>query len=191
MKPRDLGRSMVSERPALAAFAHRLEEVQGLDALATALEPVARVLVAEPRRRAVLQGAWLGHAAHPMLTDLPIGFWTCSGVLDLVGGRRSAPAADLLLGLGLLSAVPTALTGVAEWAETSGGVRRVGALHWVSNSVAVGCYGASWFARRRGRRRKGVLLALAGSTAATFGGYLGGHLVSARKVSTRHASFGG
>jgi uncharacterized membrane protein len=191
MHPRAAMRGRVSQQPALVAFAHRLEEVRGLEALGEVLEPVARTLVAEPRRRAVLQGEWLGHAAHPMLTDLPIGFWTCAGVLDLVGGRRAAPAADLLLSLGLLSAAPTALTGLAEWAETGGGVRRVGALHGVSNTVAVGLYGASWLARRRGRRTRGVLMALGGATAATFGGYLGGHLVSARKVSTRHRSFAG
>jgi uncharacterized membrane protein len=190
MHPRAAVRDRLSEQPALVALAHRLEETRGLDPLASVLEPVARALVAEPRRRAVLQGAWLGHSAHPMLTDLPIGFWTCAGVLDLVGGRRSAPAADLLLGLGVLSAAPTALTGAAEWVETRGGDRRVGALHWVSNSVAVGLYGGSWLARRRGRRTRGVMLALAGATAATFGGYLGGHLVSARKVSTRHRLFG-
>jgi hypothetical protein len=184
-------RRAVSRRPTLVAFAHRLEEFRGLDVLGRALAPAARALVAEPRRRAVLQGDWLGHAAHPMLTDLPIGFWTSVNTLDLVGGRRSAPAADLLLAAGLLSAAPTVLTGIAEWAGTGGGVRRVGALHGVSNSVAVGCYGASWVARRRGSRTRGVLLALCGAGAATFGGYLGGHLVSARKVSTRDPSFGG
>lgn len=190
MKARAAARSMVARRPPLVALAHRLEEVRALEVLGKPLEPVARALVAEPRRREVLQGAWLGHAVHPPLTDLPIGFWTCASVLDLVGGRRSAPAADLLLALGLLSAAPTALTGLAEWAGTGGSVWRVGALHGVSNTVAVGCYGASWVARRRGRRTRGVLLALGGAGAATFGGYLGGHLVSARKVSTRHPSFG-
>ena len=61
-------RRAVSRRPTLVAFAHRLEEFRGLDVLGRALAPAARALVAEPRRRAVLQGDWLGHAAHPMLT---------------------------------------------------------------------------------------------------------------------------
>ena len=35
-----------------------------------------------------LSGTWLGHPLHPLLTDLPIGFWTSAFTLDLLGGRR-------------------------------------------------------------------------------------------------------
>ena len=32
----------------------------------------------------LLRGRPLGHALHPALTDLPIGFWTSAAVLDVV-----------------------------------------------------------------------------------------------------------
>src|ERR671937_183572 len=31
-----------------------------------------------------LHGRWLGHALHPVLTDVPIGLWLASAVLDVV-----------------------------------------------------------------------------------------------------------
>jgi nitrite reductase/ring-hydroxylating ferredoxin subunit len=46
----------------------------------------------------------------------------------------------------------------------------------VSNSTALALYAASLRNRRRGRRRRGVALGLAGLGALTGGGYLGSHL---------------
>src|SRR5690606_4987498 len=105
------------------------------------LAPAARKLIGSPGRRRVLQGHALGHAIHPLLTDLPIGFWTSATVLDLVGGRDSRPAARRFVGLGLLSAGPTALTGWAEWADIDERPqRRVGVVHAVANVTAVVAY---------------------------------------------------
>jgi len=131
-----------------------------------------------------------GHALHPVLTDLPIGFWTSATVLDLVGGKQSRPAATRLLALGLLAAVPTAVTGLAEFEATGQREKRVGVLHAASNSVALACYVSSLSARRNDRHTRGVLLALAGSGATGVSGYLGGHLTAVRKVSSRHPGFG-
>ena len=61
---------------------------------------------------------------HPMLTDLPIGCWTSAFVLDIVGGKKSRPAAQLLVGLGVLSALPTAASGAADWSDTGGRAAR-------------------------------------------------------------------
>jgi hypothetical protein len=44
--------------------------------------------------RRLFDGSWLGHQLHPMLTDLPIGFWTSAFALDLTG-RDYADASDL------------------------------------------------------------------------------------------------
>jgi hypothetical protein len=89
-----------------------------------------------------------------------------------------------LTAIGTISAAPTVLTGLAEWAATEGPARRVGVVHATANAVAVGLYAGSWSARRRGRHGRGAVLALAGMTAATVGGYLGGHMISVLKVST-------
>jgi nitrite reductase/ring-hydroxylating ferredoxin subunit/uncharacterized membrane protein len=117
-----------------------------------------------------------------VLTDLPIGSWTSAFVLDIVGGRRSRHAADLLVGVGVLSALPAAAAGLSDFSDTIGEERRVGTVHAVANTAALSLYSVSWLARRSGRRRLGVGLGHLGAVAATAGGYLGAHLVYRRGV---------
>ncbi len=176
--------------PLLVALMRRLEATTSLDALNRLYEPTARALLSSPRRRDLLRGTSLGHAVHPPLTDVPIGAWLCTSALDLAGGERARPAAQGLLALGLAAAVPTIVTGIAEWGATSGAERRVGSVHAMTNAVGVGLYGWSLAARLRGGHRAGALLAMAGGMAVSVGGFLGGHLSSARKVSSRHPIFG-
>ncbi|NEE02325.1 DUF2231 domain-containing protein [Phytoactinopolyspora halotolerans] len=179
-----------AEKPALVRWTQALERTRVIDRVQEPVHRLAQRLVAEPRNRTMLHGTgWLGHAAHPLLTDLPLGAWTSSTVLDLIGGRRCRPASRRLIAFGVLTAVPTALTGVAEWAETSDRDRRVGFVHALGNSAALGLYAASWSARRRDRHAAGVLLSLAGGVVASGAGYLGGHLTLARKVASRHPAF--
>lgn len=158
----------------LGRFVDRIEQVDALDAIADPLHGALRRV--PPPIAGALRGSWLGHPLHPMLTDLPIGFWTSAWVLDLVGGRRSEPAADALLGLGVLSAFPTIAAGWADWVQLPRAERRVGVVHAVSNAAATSLFAASWVARRHGARRRGVALCHAGAAAATIGGFLGGHL---------------
>jgi uncharacterized membrane protein len=173
-------------RPAdvLGDFVHRIEGNEGLDRPAAVLERVAEAVAPPGPVHDALTGTWLGHAVHPAATDLPIGFWTSASVLDLIGGKAGRHSADRLLFLGIVSAVPTAATGLAEWLHTDPRNRRVGVVHANANLVGLACYSASWVARKRGRRGRGVLYALAGMTAATVGGLLGGHLAIGRKVGT-------
>ncbi|MGN6251693.1 MAG: DUF2231 domain-containing protein [Marmoricola sp.] len=166
-----------------------LEGATALDPAVRLLDPVADALVADPERRDVLQGRWLGHALHPLLTDLPIGFWTSASVLDLLGGKGARPAATLLTALGVAAAVPTAATGLAEYAPIEQRDKRVAVVHASANSAALLCYTASLAARLRGRHGRGVVLALAGSGVAAVGGYLGGHLTEARKVGSHDPAF--
>jgi uncharacterized membrane protein len=168
----------------LVDFATRIEGDKRIDGLADAIAPVADELVADSQSRDLLQGAWLGHSVHPLLTDLPIGAWTSANMLDLFGGATSRPAARKLIFVGLLTAVPTVLTGLAEYSTTSGGDRRVGVVHALANGTAFGLFAASWQARRKERHKLGATLALAGTSVATVGRYLGGHLAIARKVGT-------
>jgi len=171
-------------------LAKQVEEASALDPVVEAVRPVAAALIGSEGRRQLLHGDWMGHAVHPLMTDLPIGFWTSATVLDLVGDEESRPAARRLIGLGVLSALPTAITGWAEWAAIGRQQeRRVGVVHAVANAVAIATYAASWKARRAGDHARGRNLALAGAAMASAGGFLGGHLVSARKVSTRHDAF--
>jgi nitrite reductase/ring-hydroxylating ferredoxin subunit/uncharacterized membrane protein len=161
----------------LENLARRVEGLRGLDPTA---ERVASAVAAVTHRPGVvdaLSGTPLGHPLHPVLTDLPIGSWTSAFFLDLMGGRSSRRAAQLLVGLGVVSAVPTAMTGLADWADTVGGTRRLGVAHAAINSSALLLYAMSWGSRRRGHHGRGVVLGMLGATAATAAAYLGGHLV--------------
>jgi hypothetical protein len=183
------GHAGTPDAPMPVRLARALEAADAVDRVDGPLMRAARALVATPARSRLLHGHWIGHAAHPLLTDLPLGSWTSMSILDLVGGKDSRRAAERLCAVGLLGSAPTTLTGLAEWAETSGGNRRVGFVHGVGNVVGLGLYGWSYVARRRGNHRLGVTLGLAGAAAAAAAGYLGSHLSLARKVATRHPAF--
>ena len=153
-------------------IAERLSGLRPLD------RPAGAVAHASERWRGrladLMRGRPLGHALHPALTDLPIGFWTSAVVLDLAGGRRGADAAKRLVGLGVLSAVPTAVSGFADMPTLEPAKRRVAVVHAVSNTIALFLFTRSWWARTRGHRRSGIVDGLLASAVATFGGYLGG-----------------
>ncbi|MGH3787267.1 MAG: Rieske 2Fe-2S domain-containing protein [Pseudonocardiaceae bacterium] len=175
------------------AFPHELvRRIERLTALDKVAKPVAGLVGRAVRPRPIrnlLSGTNLGHPAHPMLTDLPIGAWSMSTLLDTLGGASAEPAADLLVGAGILSAIPTAATGLNDWSDTIGAERRVGAVHASTNVAALVLYVASLLARRSGRRGRGKALGLAGLGVLMIGGYLGGHLSFARAVNVNHATF--
>src|SRR5690349_9080143 len=94
-----------------------IERATPLDKVAGPLADRVSGLLARTRLKDLLSGSWFGHPLHPLLTDLPIGSWTSAFVLDLVGGRKAQPAADLLVAAGIVSAVPTAVTGLSDWSD--------------------------------------------------------------------------
>jgi nitrite reductase/ring-hydroxylating ferredoxin subunit/uncharacterized membrane protein len=166
----------------------RLERAEIIDRVGTPLHRAVTTVLRRGPIKDVLHGVWLGHPLHPLLTDLPIGFWTSGVLLDLAGGRRSRAAADLFVGLGVATALPTAAAGLADWSELDPPVRRSGLVHAVANVTATALFALSLVARRRGRRQRGVLLGLAGGTVATVGGFLGGHLVYRRAAGVSRAA---
>ncbi|HSF27367.1 MAG TPA: Rieske (2Fe-2S) protein [Actinomycetes bacterium] len=167
----------------------QLEGLEGLDPLIKQLQHVVSRLVKPRIVRNTLSGTTLGHALHPMLTDLPIGAWTAAGLLDLVGGKRSTHAADLLVGAGIAAAVPTAAAGANDWSDTYGDEARVGLVHAALNSTALLLYGASLAARASRHRTLGRLLGWSGLAAVVASGYLGGHLTFAQGVNVNHTAF--
>jgi nitrite reductase/ring-hydroxylating ferredoxin subunit/uncharacterized membrane protein len=165
---------------------------QPLDEPAATIAKKVRDTVPAGPVKDALSGTWLGHALHPLLTDLPIGTWTSAVVLDWLGGRATRDAADRLIGLGLAFSVPTAATGLTEWADAepaSDEVRRVGAVHAAANVGATLLFGASLMARRRGARGSGRALALAGAGVLAASGHLGGHLSYADGVGVDQTAF--
>jgi len=158
-----------------------------LDGVARLLEPVAAAARGHGTWRTLVTGELMGHAAHPFLTDLPIGFFSSATLLDLVGGPGAESAARRLVGAGLVSAPAAALTGLAEYASLAERPRRVAATHAVLNVASLVLYAASWTVRPQ-RRSAGVALGLAGLSVSGVSAYLGGHLAIGEKVGTTTAS---
>jgi hypothetical protein len=181
--------NLVRTPPGIVRWTKRLEETQGLDVAVRAVEPTVQAAFGAGSRASVLRGEWLGHAVHPILTDLVIGSWTSASLLDLLGGRAASGPAQKLLGIGLVAAAPTFWTGWAEWTTVGQREKRVGIVHAVTNGTALSAYAASWLARRRGEHRRGVKFALAGAAVSGFGAYLGGHLAIARKVGSHDPAY--
>jgi nitrite reductase/ring-hydroxylating ferredoxin subunit len=168
-----------SDRLGVAGLADRLSEGAWLDRVADALQPrVAAVLGRSQRLRDLLDGRWLGAPLHPVLTDVPIGAWTASVVLDVVGDRSSptARAADPALAIAVASALPTAAAGLSDWTHLRGRERRVATLHASLNLAGVAFALASLAARASGRRGLGRGLSLAGFATSGFAAHLGGKL---------------
>ena len=168
----------------------RVEQLDSLDKLAGAVATaVERAAPDGSSVNEALSGTATGHPLHPPLTDVVIGAWTSAVALDWLGGKRGGPAADWLVPLGVLSALPTVAAGLNDAARLAGPSQRLALVHATTNVVATGLFGASWLARRADRRFVGRLWALAGYATVSLGGYLGGHLSFRRGVGVDHTAF--
>lgn len=154
------------------------ESMPWLDTTAAVLKQVSEPLVgpnAPKPLKDALYGTWLGHPLHPAVTDVPVGAWTATAVFDVLGYER---AADASLKLGVLGALGSAVTGVAQWYDLQEmkEPRRLGALHASLNTAALSLYLASWALRGNGSRGAGVATALAGYGIASASAWIGGDL---------------
>ncbi|UNX54003.1 Rieske 2Fe-2S domain-containing protein [Georgenia sp. TF02-10] len=173
----------------MSTLIERLENSTAPDAVAKPLQRVVRRLVQPRWVRNTLSGTFLGHPLHPALTDVPIGTWLAAAVLDTVGGRSAARGAALLVGTGIVAAVPTALSGLNDWSDTHGAASRVGVAHASANTVALALYGASLAARARCRRGPGRALGYAGLAAVLSGASLGGYLAYTQGINVNRTAF--
>jgi nitrite reductase/ring-hydroxylating ferredoxin subunit/uncharacterized membrane protein len=168
-----------------------LEQAQALDSPAKAIGKIVRDLVPAGKPKEALSGTWLGHAVHPPLTDVVIGSFISASLLDVLD-PDSTTASERLIAVGLAAAIPTALTGAGDWADSEiadEGVRRVGIVHAGANVSALLLYAGSLAARRNGARGRGAALALAGAAVLTVSGYLGGHMSYTRGVGPNQTAF--
>jgi nitrite reductase/ring-hydroxylating ferredoxin subunit/uncharacterized membrane protein len=160
----------------------QLEDADQLDPVVTVGQRAARS-IRPGRVRDALHGVWLGHPLHPVLVQLPVGAWLSAGALDLLMPRADA-ASRRLVAAGLVASAPAIAAGAVDWSEQHEQQMRVGVIHALANSLAVGLYGASLIARNR---RAGRSLRLAGLAAAGLGGVLGGHISFRLAGGANHA----
>jgi nitrite reductase/ring-hydroxylating ferredoxin subunit/uncharacterized membrane protein len=167
----------------------KIEQATWLDPIAAAVAKIVKRALPRGPVRDTASGTPLGHPLHPALVAVPVGSWSAAAYLDLSGGKRHRRAARRLIGLGNVAAIPTALTGANDWADTLGAERRVGFVHALVNDVALTFFVSSWWARRRGRPIKGIALSLAGTGVMSAGAWLGGHLAYGLGVGVDTTAF--
>ncbi|MBA4157376.1 MAG: Rieske 2Fe-2S domain-containing protein [Gemmatimonadetes bacterium] len=147
----------------------------------------------EPARNVadVLHGTWLGHPLHPVLTDVTIGAWTLGAAFDAIGALGDDDFArrvgDRLTAVGTASAVPTALTGLADYSTFPEWSATPATLHGLLNSVGLGLYVLSLRDRNNGRRRRGLFFSSLALGLTSASAWLGGHLVYKHKVGVDHS----
>ncbi|HJQ00477.1 MAG TPA: Rieske (2Fe-2S) protein [Jatrophihabitans sp.] len=164
----------------------RIEAATALDPIADRVAGLVGTALKSDRLTSTASGTPLAHPLHPALVLLPAGSLLSASYLD---ARGEQAAAQRLVLLGLLSALPAALTGATDWSYTQGAERRVGLVHALANAAGLACYTSSWIARRQRRRVAGTAWALAGAAMLGLGGWLGGHLAYARGVGVDTTAF--
>ena len=186
----ETGRSADERLPISAVRA--VEHATALDEPGKKIGKAVRDAIGPGTVKDAMSGTWLGHALHPLLTDVVIGCLSSATLLDVLGGDSDGEAAERLIAIALAAYAPTALTGANDWADTEvvdPRIRRVGLAHATANVTALGFYAASLAARRRGATGGGKLLGLAGAAALTAGGYLGAHMSFVQGVGPNQTAF--
>jgi len=87
--------------------------------------------------RSLLNGTWLGHPLHAVLTDAPIGALFLVIVFDLLG---QPTAADVALVFGVLAMLASAVVGFADYSVTDGQARTRATVHSTVMIVALIVY---------------------------------------------------
>jgi nitrite reductase/ring-hydroxylating ferredoxin subunit/uncharacterized membrane protein len=178
----------------LENVANAIDKQKWIDAGSDPVQKVVRsALQQSGPLKDFLHGTWFGHPLHPALIAVPVGAWTLALTLDAVesiSGRKELRAgADFAVGAGVIGALASAVTGLADWSETDFRAKKIGFVHAVANIAATSLYAASWILRgRRGSRRTGVALSTLGYLLASGGAYLGGHLVFGEQVGVDHTA---
>jgi nitrite reductase/ring-hydroxylating ferredoxin subunit/uncharacterized membrane protein len=162
-----------------------------LDTVAATMEEAFEPVLGQDAPRAprdFLYGTWLGHSLHAAVITVPVGSWSATMVFDVMGEKR---AADLSLGLGLVGAAGAAVTGAAQWQDTTNeeAPRRLGALHALMNVAATTLMAGSWVLRQQGRRGAGVTLSTLGLGINLASAWLGGELAYELGIGVNHAAF--
>ncbi|WP_133903328.1 Rieske 2Fe-2S domain-containing protein [Actinophytocola oryzae] len=164
----------------------RVARAQVLDKVAGMVRDAVHAVVRPGVVKDAAHGVWLGHPLHPALAQLPLGCYTGAALLDLTGAPDSG--SSRLIGLGLLSSAPAAMTGLVDYADSHEEQQRIGVVHASANSAALACYVSSLLLRRSGRTKGGVAAGLLGYAFAMLGATLGGDLAFRRAVGANHAA---
>lgn len=130
-----------------------------------------------------------GHPSHPPLTDASVGAYTAGSLLIFAGWfgfmeDKLVWGGFLSIGVGLLLAIPTILTGLADYLRIPRGtaMRRTANFHWLIMSCATAAYLGADVMLQGGLSAgeissAGALVTLLAFVFLFAGGYIGGTIV--------------
>lgn len=123
-----------------------------------------------------LNGSWLGHPVHAVVTDAAVGALTVSIVADLIGQPL---VADVSMLLGVLAMLASAVTGAADFAEVDGNARYRATVHLTIMVVTLVLYGVSLVIRngQPADRLVPIVLGIVAYLLLSLGAAIGGDLV--------------
>jgi nitrite reductase/ring-hydroxylating ferredoxin subunit/uncharacterized membrane protein len=142
-----------------------------------------------PAVRDLLNGRWLGHPLHSVLTDAPVGILFLVIVFDFFS---MVEAAAWALGIGILAMLAAALAGAADYADTDGKARERATLHSTLMVVALVGYLVSFWMRLPVAETRisagAVVTSFVSFLILSAGAYVGGDVVYALgNMVSRHA----
>lgn len=128
-----------------------------------------------------LNGSWLGHSVHPVLTDVVIGASTVAVLFEVLGWLGVADLRSALvwaLGLTWLAGLATIVTGLTDYKDTaSGDERNVAGLHGLINIVATVGFILAFVAYLGPQGALGPSLLIGAYVVLSVGAFIGGHVV--------------
>lgn len=149
--------------------------------------------------KSFLQGRFMAHPLHPVLVHFPIGLWAASLVFDVISFTQS----NLVMGnffvrcsyycilLGVIMALPTAITGLAEFTSIPRATepKRIATTHLILNLLLVIGYVIQLIARSTTAVQVGTgvfIFNLIEVFVLAYSGYLGGRMVYQYRVGSRY-----
>lgn len=129
-----------------------------------------------------LNGSWLGHPTHPVVTDVIVGGATVVVVLDLAamafGLTDLESATQIALLVTWLAGVSSIVTGLTDFKDTAlGDERNVALLHGLINIIGTAAFIISSVLRLVGDVGAGRWASFSGAAVIAVGAFIGGHLV--------------
>lgn len=157
-----------------------------VEKLAQALDPIGDQLENHRDIYDTLTGESLtGHPLHPALVHFPIGVTMGAAALEVVGWGRFKSATTVLSGIAVTMAMPTAVTGLAEWTRgrPEPRQRRVGVLHAAAASTGTSLSLLSFVMRLCNAHGAARVFLFGAAAAYGAAGFLGGDLVYGRELA--------
>lgn len=176
---------------------------RGIEQLSDQLQNIFNTLLGAKGKgrhplKTLLNGSWLGHPLHPLITDIAVGGVVFSALFDIAWlafpeVRGWAPrAAEVTLIAGTLGMIGAFFTGWTDWSDTYGSERSTGLLHGSLNTLALILSIISTILRLQvstGQSIPAAVLNFVGLGIIGLAAYLGGDLVFKFGTNVNHTAW--